>query len=157
MDPTNTGLAGEYYVLAQLAHRGLIASLTLSKTKGIDILVANQSLHRLYKVEVKTTANPPRTERLFGKDPFYGWMMSQKHERISEPSLYYCFVVLRDLLNLPRLFIVPSRYVAHYVRKEHNKWLSTRKHRVAKTTMRKFRIPVHDPEKFENNWEVFLK
>lgn len=59
IDHTQIGLAGEYYVLAQLTQRGLIATLTLSTTKGVDILVTNQELDRLYKVEVKTTQRSP--------------------------------------------------------------------------------------------------
>lgn len=34
MDNTQIGLAGEFYVLAQLVQRGLAASLTLANTKG---------------------------------------------------------------------------------------------------------------------------
>ena len=41
MDSTQIGLAGEFYVLAQLVQRGLMASLTLANAKGVDILVAN--------------------------------------------------------------------------------------------------------------------
>jgi len=59
IDYTQIGLAGEYYVLAQLTQCGLIATLTLSTTKGVDILVTNQELDRLFKVEVKTKRRAP--------------------------------------------------------------------------------------------------
>ena len=49
MDKSLIGLAGEYYVLAQLAQRNMIGTMTLSNTKGIDILVANQKISKLYK------------------------------------------------------------------------------------------------------------
>jgi hypothetical protein len=39
MEYAQIGLAGEYYVLAQLAQRGLVGALTLGHTKGVDILV----------------------------------------------------------------------------------------------------------------------
>ena len=57
--PTQIGLAGEYYVLAQLTQRGLIVTLTLSTTKGVDILVLNPGREKLFKVEVKTTHRSP--------------------------------------------------------------------------------------------------
>ena len=41
LEKTQIGLAGEYYVLAQLSARGFIATLTLGNTKGVDILVTN--------------------------------------------------------------------------------------------------------------------
>ena len=53
LDKSQIGLAGEYYVLAQLTARGFIATLTLGNTKGIDILVTNQEINKLFKVEVK--------------------------------------------------------------------------------------------------------
>jgi hypothetical protein len=155
MDKTLTGLAGEYYVLAQLTHRGLVAALTLSNTKGVDILVTNQDLNKLYKVEVKTTDARPKRETLFGRSPFYIWQMSEKHERLSEPNLFYCFVALQGQTTLPRFFVAPSQPVAKYVRWQHGHWLSTRKTPVKSTTHRKFRIPIEDPEKYENNWKVF--
>ena len=47
MDNSQTGLAGEFYTLAQLTQRGYIATLTLGNTKGVDILVtgAGQESH----------------------------------------------------------------------------------------------------------------
>jgi hypothetical protein len=48
-------LAGEYAVLAQLALRGYVANMTLGRTKGIDILVANPNTGRMRKIEVKTS------------------------------------------------------------------------------------------------------
>jgi len=71
MDKSQIGLTGEFYVLAQLAQRGLIGTLTLGNTKGIDILVTNQELNKLFKVEVKTTAKTPRIEKLFSNKPLY--------------------------------------------------------------------------------------
>jgi hypothetical protein len=46
MDNTQIGLAGEFYVLAQLVQHNLVATLTLANTKGVDILVANPELNR---------------------------------------------------------------------------------------------------------------
>ena len=45
--------------------------------------------------------------------------MSTKHERLIGEDLFYCFVILRECTQLPRFFIVPSLYVATYVREQH--------------------------------------
>jgi len=50
-----TGLAGEYHVLAQLAERGYVGALTLGHTKGVDILVTNPRSGDMRHVEVKTS------------------------------------------------------------------------------------------------------
>jgi len=64
VDSTNIGLGGEFFVLAQLAQRGLVASFTLANTKAVDILVFNESLDHLFKLEVKTTNLSPRRDWL---------------------------------------------------------------------------------------------
>ena len=95
--------------LAQLAQRGFVASFTLANTKGIDILVINPSLNHFVKLEVKTTNKPPGKERTFCPDPAYAWPMSEKHETISDPRTFYCFVVLQGHSTLPLFFIVPLK------------------------------------------------
>ena len=50
MKISNKGLAGEFYVLAQLNARGYDASLTLGNTKGVDILVMNNDKNIGFKV-----------------------------------------------------------------------------------------------------------
>jgi len=40
--PVQTGVAGEYFVAAELSRRGHIASISLRNTRGIDILATNQ-------------------------------------------------------------------------------------------------------------------
>jgi hypothetical protein len=154
MDNTQIGLAGEFYVLAQLVQHDLVATLTLANTKGVDILVANPELKQLFKIEVKTTAGGPRYGSIFANEPCYAWPMSAKHEHLIDADLFYCFVVLRGCTQLPRFFIVPSRYVATYVRAQHAYWLRTRQKSGVDTHMRLFRIPASDPLGFENNWVV---
>ena len=157
MDHTQIGLAGEYYVLAQLTQHNLIATLTLSNTKAVDILVANQELNKFYKVEVKTTQKKPGHSKLFGDSKFWAWPMNEKHEERIDENLYYCFVALQGTESLPKFFVVPSVDVATYVRVQHELWLSTRTNKVKETSMRQFRIPIDDPKRYENNWQVFLR
>jgi len=156
MDRTKTGLTGEFYVLAQLIQRGFVATFTLGNTKGVDILVSNPDLNKLFKVEVKTSDRPPGHESLFSSERCYGWPMNSKHEHISEANLFYCFVALQGYNKLPLFFVVPSAYVALYVREEHEYWLRMRKNKVAETTIRRFRIPISDPMDFGNNWDILM-
>lgn len=157
MEKTQIGLAGEYYVLAQLAQRGFVGALTLGHTKEVDILVSDSKYKTLFRIEVKTTIKKPLHESLFGKTAFYTWTMSQKHETIKNKRLVYCFVYLRGNDELPMFFIVPSKKVAAYVRNQHNRWINSRKSKVQDTTMRRFRIAVDDPDGYLMNWKIFGK
>lgn len=154
-DKAQIGLAGEYYVLAQLAQRGFVGALTMGHTKGIDILVSDSQYKTLFRIEVKTTTKQPQHERLFGKKAFYTWAMSQKHETIRDDRLFYCFVYLGKDDELPKFFIVPSKKVAAYVKSQHQQWLKSRKSKVQDTIMRRFRIPIDDPDGYLMNWRVF--
>jgi len=157
MDKAQIGLAGEYYVLAQLAQRGFVGALTLGHTKGIDILVSDSKYKTLFRVEVKTSIKTPQHESLFGKTAFYTWAMSKKHEAIKDDRLYYCFVNLGNSNELPKFFIVPSKTVASYVRNQHVRWVNSRKSKVQDTTMRRFRVAIDDPDGYLMNWKAFGK
>lgn len=151
-DKVLTGLAGEYYVLAQLAERGFTAALTLGNSKNVDIIVTSPNGRKITRLEVKTSSLPLRHEHLFGKRRFYIWAMGEKHEKLKDKNLYYCFVVLQGQGLMPSFFIVPSSYVARYVRWQHRYWLRTRNFKVKDTPMRNFRIQENDPDGFKDNW-----
>ena len=55
--PSNQiGIAGEYFVAAELSRRGHIASVTLKNTKGIDVLVTDADAENYIGIQVKTNA-----------------------------------------------------------------------------------------------------
>mgnify|MGYP006281394481 CR=1 FL=1 len=155
IDKTQTGLAGEYYVLAQLTSRGFVATLTLGNTKGVDIIVTNQEINKLFKVEVKTTTNKPKNAKLFTVQKAYHWTMGKKHESVIDENLIYCFVLIEDVTKMPLFFLVPSKDVAIYIKWQHEYWLSTREKQVKDTSMRQYRIDVDDPHNYRNNWDIF--
>jgi len=156
-------LAGEFAVLSQLALRGYDANMTLGRTKGVDILVSDPATRRMLTLEVKTNHRSSRSaggnSRLFGKF-LSAWIMNEKHERMRDPSLFYCFVNIGEDTRHFRFFIVPSNIVADYVSREHKLWLhASRTHRGS--PMRQFRIglagekyPISTPiaKKYEDNW-----
>ncbi len=166
MDLSNNSisLAGEFAVLSQLALRGFDANMTLGNTKSVDILVSDPQQNRLFKIEVKTHYRvTPTQSKLFGHH--LGWMMSQKHENIIDPNLYYVFVNIGNDSRIFRFFIVPSVIVANYVKEQHIYWLSHKLSEESDSSIRSFRIGLDDgvyaiqtplAKDFENKWEFTL-
>jgi hypothetical protein len=48
------GVAGEYFVAAELSRRGHIASISLRNTRGIDIIATNKEASRSVTIQCKT-------------------------------------------------------------------------------------------------------
>ncbi len=137
-----TGIAGEFFVAAELSRRGYIASLTLRNTKGIDILASNQDATKSVGIQVK--ANKGSNTK---------WLLSQKAERDIADHLCYLFVNLNETAP-PTYYIVPRKVVADYVRETHANWLKTPGKTGAPhqdTTMRVFEDP--DP-KYRDAWHL---
>jgi hypothetical protein len=138
-----TGVAGEYFVAAELTRRGYIASITLRNTRGVDILCSNMDASRSVGIQVKTS-------RYSNRD----WMLNKKAENYFADNLFYVFVNLNDNKKEPEYFIVPSETVASYIRESHSTWLKTpgRKGQDHKdTTMRRFK---DFEEKYKDRWEI---
>lgn len=165
--PNNSiSLAGEFAVLSQLALRGYDANMTLGNTKSVDILLTNPRTGNMHKIEVKTHyRNTPTHSKLFGHT--LGWIMSEKHETITDPNLYYIFVNITEDNNTDvfRYFIVPSILVANHVREQHEYWIKNGENKVnGDTLMRKFRIGLDESgyaistplaKDYENKWDYF--
>ena len=168
INSNSISLAGEFAVLSQLALRGYDANMTLGNTKGVDILVSDPMSGKMYQLEVKTTCERSTrskisTSKIHGKT-LSGWIMMKKHETMTSPTLFYCFVnISKDTDNF-KFYIVPSKVVAKYVKEQHKLWLDAKKvegKKVKNTDMRLFRIglnseeyaiPTPSAEKYENNW-----
>ena len=137
--------------------------MTLGRTKNVDILVSNPSTNQLYQLEVKTNLDSrkrPSISKLFGRY-LSDWIMDKKHESISRPELWYCFVTIGLETKIARYFILPSSVVSEYVRDQHRLWLKM-KPKVKDTSMRLFRIGFKEEdyriftptvEQYEDNWE----
>src|SRR3990170_2686686 len=135
------GVAGEYFVAAELSRRGYIASISLRNTRGIDFLATNQEGTRSVTIQCKAN-------QLSQKE----WMLNEKAENFASENHFYVFVVLRGIQDRPFFHIVPSKEVARYVKTSHNEWFSTpgrvgQKHQ--DTTMRKFS---DEDDKFFEKW-----
>ena len=110
------GAAGEHLVMSQLLRRGLIAALAPAGVPNCDILVTDDLGDRAFAVQVKT-------RRAIGSDG--GWHMSKKHEQLTSPTLFYCFVDLgSEPSDHPTICVVPAQIVADVLTRAHKAWLA---------------------------------
>ena len=143
LSTTLSGVAGEYFVAAELSRRGYVASLTLRNTRGIDILVSNADATKSVGVQVKAKQGR-------GAE----WVVNAKVEKedIAE-NLFFVFVIV-NVLETPEYYIVPKKEVAKDVGARHQRWLGTpgrggRSH--VDNPMRKFADPAG---KYRDRWDL---
>jgi len=161
-------LAGEFFVLGELALRGLDGTLTLGHTKEIDILVLNRTSELMFRLEVKTTHKAVQHSKIFGSS--YAWLMDERHADLTGENLIYCFTLVGEKPDRCRFFLVPSSDVAAYVKWEHPFWKEESTRRTGQVSrVRTFRVPVGEPNerqlppawrdgrwrRFEDHWEIF--
>jgi len=138
-----TGVAGEYFVAAELSRRGFIASITMRNTRGIDILATNSEAKRAVTIQCKTS-----------RDKNKSWIVRDKSEDFVSEAHFYVFVKLRTELERPDYYIVPSNVVAHYISTNHREWLKGKKANGGQrkdTAMRKFSDP---DDKYLEKWDL---
>jgi len=116
LESTLVGVAGEYFVAAELTARGYLASITLRNSRGIDIIASNADASRSVSIQVKTSS---------GVGP--KWLLTKKSETFSGDAHYYVFVLLRELGVRPDFYIVPSKVVAAEITRNHRQWLAREK------------------------------
>ena len=104
LSPGLTGIAGEYFVGAELSRRGYVASITLRNTRGIDILASNADATKSVGIQVKTNQKA-------GKK----WILNAKVEKGAATNLVFVFVRLNGHNGAPKYHIVPRADVAKYV------------------------------------------
>jgi len=108
-----SGIAGEYYVAAELSRRGYLAAITLRNSDGVDILVSNIDGDKLFSIQVKTTQNKRK------------WILSKKVEVEHSEKKYYVFVNIPADINLPPEYVIlHSEILANHIYAGHRRWLS---------------------------------
>lgn len=141
------GIAGEYFVVAELTRRGYVASLTSKNTKTVDILASDKNGAHLAAIQVKTCDNPKQLK----------WKMSHSVEKTEAPNLYYVFVNMNGGLE-PSYYVVPSKYVAYRVKEDYENWLNApgkNGHIRQETTMRTFEFVDEDEScLYQNAWHL---
>jgi hypothetical protein len=86
-----SGLAGEFFVMAELLRRGYQASFTLGNAKTVDIFSSDHKIGKTIRIQVKTNSGKPR------KDNHASWQIGRKLWDFPEESvkdLIYVFVLL---------------------------------------------------------------
>jgi len=143
------GVAGEYFVAAELSQMGIVATLTLKNTPKIDILATNLENGSYANIQVKTMS----------LDNNIGWRLSQKDEELSKiKNHFYVLVNLKGVGMIPEYYIIPQQKLAALLYKDHRQWLAGNSKR-KDTTMRVFDPYRREPqrkfgEKYKNNWAV---
>lgn len=143
------GVAGEYFVAAELSQMGIVATLTLKNTPSIDILATNLESGKFANIQVKTMS-------LTNKQ---GWRLSKKdEERSNIKNHFYVLVNLQDIGKLPEYYIIPQDKLAALLYKDHREWLAGDNKR-KDTTMRVFdpyrrKVQREFGEKYKNNWKI---
>lgn len=92
-----TGLAGEFFVAAELLKRGLQTSVTFGNAKAIDLLAYNPKSGKIFTVQVKAL----RAKNYFPINP----------EKIVAAHIYV-FVLLNKPREPVEYFIVPGNILA---------------------------------------------
>ena len=143
------GIAGEFFVAAELTRKGFAASLTGKNTKTIDILASNKDGSRSIAIQVKT-CNSQKHDR---------WKMSESSEKIFSDNLYYVLVNLHEG-DKPCYYFVPSEIVANRIAEKHKTWLETPGKKGQKHNNTTMRVFVFDDEaeknKYNQAWEEFM-
>lgn len=137
-----TGVSGEYFVAAELSRRGYISSVTLKNTKGIDILVTNESATKTIGIQVKTNQNNRRA-----------WVLKSNAEEFYSDDLFYVFVNLIGNGQLPEYYIVESKTVADFIKAEHQRWLATPGKKGQAHKDNPMRMFGDSEQKFLNKWD----
>lgn len=142
-----SGIAGEYYVAAELSRRGYLAAITLRNSDGIDILVSNQSGERTFSIQVKTTQNKRK------------WILGKKVEEDTAANKFYIFVNIPNELNsLPEYLIVRAKDLAKNIFEGHRNWLKEtgKNGRIRKDSNARQFDPRYFPKNELLNWEELI-
>jgi hypothetical protein len=135
------GVAGEYFVAAELSRRGWICSITLRNTPDVDILVTNQNASRSATIQCKTNQSGRKV-----------WQLRKRCEDLSSENHFYVFVNLGTVEELPTYHIVPSQVVADHVKYYHGLWL--KKQRAVPPYAQEMRRYSDPSNVYVNKWEV---
>ena len=147
LESTQVGVAGEYFVAAELSIRGYLASITLRNSRGIDIIASTPGGESSVSIQVKSNNN--------GKTV---WLMSKKSEKFYSNNHFYIFVSLKDLTKAPEYYIVPSEDVARFTTECHKAWISGKKRDGGKRKDGDLRKFITEPDgKYRDSWHSLFK
>ena len=143
-----TGVAGEYFVAAELSRRGWIATITLKNTPNIDVIATTLDGSRSLNIQVKTRSIGNRQ----------GWILNKGIESLApSDNFFIVFVDLVDIDKKPDYYVIPKNLFAKWIAKRHQEWLLTpgrlgQAH--VDNSIRAFDKPQFDAfDNYHNNWK----
>lgn len=142
-----TGIAGVYYVAAELTIRGLVALVTIRNTRAVDIVALNTKSLKSIGVQVKTNS---------ATSPHDFWLLSEKDKRLPNKQLsrlVYVFVNLNPKAP-PSFFVVPADIVkknCHVSRRKKSIWYSFWMTKASASSHKGY-VYCHD--KYKDKWEI---
>lgn len=144
-----TGVAGEYFVAAELSRRGWIATVTLKNTPNIDVVATTLDGDRFVNIQVKTRSISNRQ----------GWILNKGIEQeVPQKNFFIAFVDLIGIDQRPDYYLIPKNLFARWIYKHHREWLAKpgkngRPH--VDNPIRAFDKPqFKEFEKYHNNWDI---
>ena len=137
------GVAGEYLVAGELTLRGYLASITLSNSRGIDIIVSNADGSLSISIQVKTNSSGKKS-----------WRLTKKAEQFYSENHYYVFVALQGLGQRPNFHIVPSKVVADSISFSHSEWLKGKKPDGGRRKDSAIRVFADNEDRFLEAWAL---
>jgi hypothetical protein len=84
------GVAGEYFVAAELSRRGHIASISLRNTRGIDIIATNRDASRSITIQCKTNQLARKV-----------WILNEKSENLFQTPTSTSLLHLAEFWSVP--------------------------------------------------------
>lgn len=127
-----SGMAGVYYVAAELSKRGLIALVTSRNTKTTDLVAVNDDTGKAANFQIKTNG-------IDTSDSY--WLVSEKDKRELPENFIHAFVKLFKEKS-PLIYIIPAQIVRENVK--------TQK---AKTGSVWYYVEKGDIEEFKEKWD----
>jgi hypothetical protein len=118
LDAGLCGVAGEYFVAAELSRRGCLASITLRNSRGVDILACRSDGTNPIAIQVKTNQRGVAE-----------WILNQKveagTEATSDEKFFFVLVNLPPDGAPPTYYIISRPELARLSREGHQSWLAT--------------------------------
>jgi len=149
------GNAGEYYVVAELLKRGIVAALAPRNAPSFDILATKEN--RTVRIRVKTKSQE-----------YSDWQWNAKKDGsiFRDLSEHGDFTVLVDLARETKdlkFYIVPTYQIDAWLKEDFKKWVETpgRNTRPHDPTNKKRNLSqktyTHELSKYLNQWEKLWK
>lgn len=139
-----TGIAGEYFVAAEISKRGAIATITLKNVPSIDILASSVDGKQAVNIQVKA-----------GRLTTGGFIVGHKLMKTLGKKFFYIFVFLKDI-GEPEYWVIPQAIVAKTVELDYQKWIKGRsiKSKKAPRTLQWKHLKSKRFQKYYNNWKI---